>query len=187
MWQRDLFIRPFLAGSRIPFTVGLGDDRQLRSKYPLDLAGNRGTGADVAERYYVTYDTTAMCVAPIVLNAGSMMAYSAIVLHSDLKPKYAQKLAAEHQAAAMFIAHYLSGFVGEALLLNKGNLKPLSPRESEILRLIAAGCRPVEIADRLAISTHTVEFHLKSVRTKLETPTLPHAVTRALASNQISF
>ena len=43
----------------------------------------------------------------------------------------------------------------------------LTPREREILGLLAAGARPSEIARRLGISTHTVRRHIANVSSKL--------------------
>lgn len=43
----------------------------------------------------------------------------------------------------------------------------LSPRESEVLNLLAAGLGNKEIAWRLKISEHTVKFHVTSIFNKL--------------------
>jgi DNA-binding NarL/FixJ family response regulator len=45
--------------------------------------------------------------------------------------------------------------------------EPLSPREFEILRLVATGVSNKEIADRLVISEGTVKNHLSSILSKL--------------------
>ena len=52
---------------------------------------------------------------------------------------------------------------------------PLTPRELEVLRMIADGLGNKQIAARLAISEHTVKFHVGSVFAKT------HASTRAEA------
>ena len=44
---------------------------------------------------------------------------------------------------------------------------PLTTRESQIASMAAAGYANQEIADRLFITTHTVEYHLKKVFRKL--------------------
>jgi DNA-binding NarL/FixJ family response regulator len=46
-------------------------------------------------------------------------------------------------------------------------VEPLTPREVEILGLIAQGLANKQIAVRLGISDHTVKFHLSSVYAKL--------------------
>jgi DNA-binding NarL/FixJ family response regulator len=44
---------------------------------------------------------------------------------------------------------------------------PLTARESQVASMAAAGYANQEIADRLFITTHTVEYHLKKVFRKL--------------------
>ena len=41
--------------------------------------------------------------------------------------------------------------------------EPLTPRESEILQMLASGLANKEIASRLNISEHTVKFHVASI------------------------
>jgi DNA-binding NarL/FixJ family response regulator len=52
---------------------------------------------------------------------------------------------------------------------------PLTPREVEVLRLLADGLANKEIAGRLGISDHTAKFHVAAILGKL------HAATRAEA------
>lgn len=56
----------------------------------------------------------------------------------------------------------------------------LTPRESEILRLLADGLLKKEIADSLNLSTSTVSAHLQRVYTKLHVNTNTGAVAKAL-------
>ncbi len=53
---------------------------------------------------------------------------------------------------------------------------PLSPREGEILNLLAAGLGNKEIAWQLKISEHTVKFHVTSIFNKLAVSTRAEAV-----------
>lgn len=53
----------------------------------------------------------------------------------------------------------------------------LSPREIEVLRMIAEGLGNKEIASRLKISEHTVKFHISSIFTKLDVSSRTEAVT----------
>jgi NarL family two-component system response regulator YdfI len=57
---------------------------------------------------------------------------------------------------------------------------PLTPREMEVLRMMADGAANKEIAWRLAISEHTVKFHVASVMGKLNASSRTEAVTRGL-------
>jgi DNA-binding NarL/FixJ family response regulator len=54
--------------------------------------------------------------------------------------------------------------------------QPLSPREGEILNLLAQGLANKEIAWRLKISEHTVKFHITSIFNKLNASTRAEAV-----------
>lgn len=56
----------------------------------------------------------------------------------------------------------------------------LSPREQEVLHLLAEGHANKIIADRLGISDHTAKFHVNSIFAKLEATTRTEAVVRAL-------
>ena len=62
-----------------------------------------------------------------------------------------------------------------------GLVEPLTPREVEILRLIAAGLRNQEIADQLYISLPTVKRHLANAYGKLDVTHRTEAVARANA------
>ena len=55
----------------------------------------------------------------------------------------------------------------------------LTPRELEILRLVAQGLNNGEIAERLVVSPHTVHRHVANVRTKLRLPSRAAAVAYA--------
>ncbi len=59
-----------------------------------------------------------------------------------------------------------------------GLAEPLTPREAEILRLIAAGMRNQEIADRLVISLSTVKRHIANTYGKLGVDHRTEAVAR---------
>lgn len=56
----------------------------------------------------------------------------------------------------------------------------LTPRELEVLRLLAAGCSYWQAALRLGISPHTVVSHVKNAYRKLEVHTAAAAVMRAV-------
>jgi len=61
-----------------------------------------------------------------------------------------------------------------------GDLRQLTPRENEILRLLADGCLYKEIADRLGISMSTVRTHIHSVYEKLHVQSRTQAVVKFL-------
>jgi DNA-binding CsgD family transcriptional regulator/tetratricopeptide (TPR) repeat protein len=55
----------------------------------------------------------------------------------------------------------------------------LSPREIEVLRLVAQGLSDAEIAERLVVSPHTVHRHVANIRAKLRLPSRAAAVAYA--------
>jgi LuxR family maltose regulon positive regulatory protein len=62
-------------------------------------------------------------------------------------------------------------------------IEPLSPREMDVLRLIAAGLSTAQIADELVITVGTVRNHLKNIYGKLDAHSRVQAVERARALN----
>jgi two-component system, NarL family, response regulator YdfI len=59
-------------------------------------------------------------------------------------------------------------------------VEELTPREIEVLRLLADGLGNKEIASRLGISEHTVKFHISSILGKLVVATRTEAVTTGI-------
>ena len=64
--------------------------------------------------------------------------------------------------------------------------EPLTPRERDVLELVALGLSNHAIAARLGISDHTVKFHLASVFGKLDVTTRTGAVRRGLTRGLIT-
>jgi DNA-binding NarL/FixJ family response regulator len=60
-----------------------------------------------------------------------------------------------------------------------GEVEALTPREAEVLNLIAEGLPNKTIAARLSISEHTVKFHVNAILTKLGAQSRTEAVVRA--------
>jgi DNA-binding NarL/FixJ family response regulator len=63
----------------------------------------------------------------------------------------------------------------------------LTPRESEVLGLLAEGLPNREIASRLNVSEHTIKFHIRSILGKLGASTRTEAVARGLRSGLIEL
>jgi DNA-binding NarL/FixJ family response regulator len=57
---------------------------------------------------------------------------------------------------------------------------PLTPREREVLHMLAAGLGNKEIASRLTISDHTAKFHVSQILGKLNAATRAEAVSIAI-------
>jgi DNA-binding NarL/FixJ family response regulator len=100
--------------------------------------------------------------------------------------------AAVQAAAAGLVALEAPGV--EALLQAHGTasshaseepVEPLTPRELEVLQLLAAGLGNKEIASRLKISDHTVKFHVASIMGKLGAESRTEAVTMGIRQGLI--
>jgi NarL family two-component system response regulator YdfI len=63
----------------------------------------------------------------------------------------------------------------------------LTPREIQVLQLLAEGLVNREIAERLSISEHTIKFHIGSILGKLQASSRTEAVTRGLRSGLIEL
>ncbi len=66
-------------------------------------------------------------------------------------------------------------------------VEPLTPRESEVLRLLADGLPNKLIAARLGISDETVKFHLASVFGKLGASNRTDAVRQAIRRGLVAL
>ncbi len=64
---------------------------------------------------------------------------------------------------------------------------PLSPRERQVLRLIAVGRTTEYVGDHLGITGRTVQFHLGSIRAKLDAATREEAVALAVKAGIIAM
>ncbi len=58
----------------------------------------------------------------------------------------------------------------------------MTPREHEVLELVAEGATNAEIAARLTISENTVKFHMKNILQKLHASNRAEVVAYALRS-----
>jgi len=61
---------------------------------------------------------------------------------------------------------------------------PLTPRQWELLRLVAAGHTNAQIARRLDVSEGTVRIHLQNIYSRLQVPSRTAAVTKAFPDGQ---
>jgi two-component system, NarL family, nitrate/nitrite response regulator NarL len=75
----------------------------------------------------------------------------------------------------------------EARPLPLGPDAELTPREAEVLRLVARGLSNKAIAQELTISPNTVKFHLNAILSKLDAQSRTEAVVRASQLGLISL
>jgi two-component system nitrate/nitrite response regulator NarL len=94
-----------------------------------------------------------------------------------------ERLAAAVRASAAGLASLEPGLLDEVLpARSPDDMRPaeaLTPRELEVLQLLAEGLANKEIAQRLEISEHTVKFHVNAIMGKLGAQSRTAAVVRA--------
>lgn len=74
---------------------------------------------------------------------------------------------------------------GEPKALSDASGTPLTPREIEVLQLLATGLGNKAIARQLDISEHTVKFHISSIFSKLNAASRTEAVTLGMRQGLI--
>ena len=79
----------------------------------------------------------------------------------------------------------LSGFLGDSVQPETNGHSPLTRRETEVLRLIAAGLSNREIAFSLVLSEHTVHRHVANILGKLTQSTRAAAAAHATRAGLI--
>ena len=68
-----------------------------------------------------------------------------------------------------------------------GSLDELTPREMDVLRLLAQGLSNRKIATQLAINERTVKYHVGAILAKLEAANRTAAVMRAIEQGLITL
>ena len=82
----------------------------------------------------------------------------------------------------IYMETLLTAFGGETALSPTSATRlpePLTERETEVLRLLAAGLTNREIAEQLVVSPETVKKHIANIYGKLGTRNRTEAVARA--------
>jgi len=79
----------------------------------------------------------------------------------------------------------LAGFLGDAVGAESNGSSPLTQRETEVLRLVAAGLSNREIASSLVLSEHTVHRHVANILRKLTQSTRAAAAAHATRAGLI--
>jgi len=75
----------------------------------------------------------------------------------------------------------------DAAVETAGRESALTPRETEVLGLLAEGLANKEIAARLSFSMHTAKFHVESILRKLDTANRAEAVKEGIRRGLIGL
>jgi len=87
-------------------------------------------------------------------------------------------LVAEAEEADVVVSERVIATAAPATVPREG--AALTPRERDVLRLVAQGLGNKEIAAELDLSAHTVKYHLASVLAKLGVRSRTEAVSRGI-------
>jgi DNA-binding NarL/FixJ family response regulator len=77
-----------------------------------------------------------------------------------------------------FDSHFAEALLSVRRTIPEQLAEPLTPRESEVLQLLATGLTNKSIASQMGISEHTVKFHVNSILSKLGAQSRTEAVSR---------
>ena len=101
-----------------------------------------------------------------------------------------QIVAAVHAAAAGLVVMPAGGGVALHSPMHEPiqeTVDLLTPREMDVLEMLAEGLSNKMIAHRLSISDHTAKFHVNSILAKLNAGTRTEAVTRGIRMGLIKI
>jgi DNA-binding NarL/FixJ family response regulator len=171
----------------------------------MTLAGDAGTGSEALERFSELRPDVALGD----LQLPDMSGFDLITKIKDKSPNARVVVLSSHEGdvdiqralEAGAQGYVVKGLVREELLetirsVHAGKRRlpaavaqkltehmadePISPRELEVLSLMAAGKRNKEIADELSIAEDTVKMHVRNILSKLQVNDRTEAVTIAL-------
>lgn len=96
------------------------------------------------------------------------------------------RFTAAHMSDLILVSHFVNQ---KALEIERGTdfyaMQSLSPREVDVLTMLAMGLNRAQAADSLAISEHTLRAYVESARFKLGANNTTQAVARAIAEGLV--
>jgi len=128
----------------------------------------------------------------VALKDNPTAAWAAQALRSGVKSILPREAGSEEIVAAIHAAYtglvLLDPAVAQQIVERIGSpasqippsYESLTPRENEVLAMLAEGLANREIADRLGVSDHTIKFHISSILDKLGASTRTEAMTLGL-------
>jgi len=200
-------VRIFVADDHRLMLAGLAT--LIESIDGLALAGKFSSGQELVDALNKTVNTPDICIVDIEMPGMDgvetvkkirlthpRMKIMALTMHNEWH--FVNRMIAagadgyllknvERDVFTASIERVLKGeeFVTEGLIKPKAGDEPLSDREREILRHIAAGRSNKEIADALFISARTADTHRTNIKRKLKLSTLSQLVEYAKNSGII--
>jgi DNA-binding NarL/FixJ family response regulator len=169
----------------VALTGGLDAVAQLSPDAILLDAGSEGSGAlallDQLGREAPGIPIAVISDAPSVV-AEALSAGASAVISADISPAILAGALGATAAGLAVLGRDLVSSLLPAVVGGDEPLRPierLTPRESEVLQLLARGMTNAEIGSRLEVSEHTAKFHVGAVLGKLGARSRAEAVAVA--------
>jgi two-component system response regulator NreC len=130
----------------------------------LDLRlSERSSGLDALRRLHAELPATKI----VALTSNDDAAFVRVALSAGGTGVVLKDMADADLPAAVRSAARGKRYVSPSLARSAAAAEPLTPREREVLRLIALGHTSVEIAEKLGLSPRTIETHRARIHRKL--------------------
>ncbi len=150
---------------------------------PDAIVWDCGSDAEAARDKIAELDSSASILALVSADDDARVIWSANVRGILRRDASAEKIAAGLQSVAQGLTvldpTFHSIFAPARSTNSADPIEPLTPRELQVLQLLARGMANKAIAQELSISEHTVKFHVNSILAKLGAQSRTDAVVRA--------
>lgn len=160
-------------------------DRQAFDIALIDLQLPDGSGVEIIDRINREQTDTLCVVASIFDDDGHIFPALQAGAQGYLLKERPQAELVEQLKGIAGGQPPLSPAIARRLLTHFQGMKPeddvhLTPRETEVLRLVGKGIRLVDIGEMLQISRHTAADHVKSIYRKLNISSRAEAAVEAM-------
>lgn len=172
--------------------VGQGDSASDLSAYTFDvIVWDFGPENESAINEMLEYDDSELSVVALIADE-SFAATTFASGVSQILPRTASSdllrtsISSALQGMVAMPIEYLNAIANERKMPNTASSETiLTPRESQVIRLLAEGSTNRQIGFDLEISEHTVKFHINSIMGKLGAQSRTEAVVLATRSGLI--
>ena len=159
-----------LADIKMPGTTGLEALRQLVAEFP-----------DIRFIVLTMHEEREYVINALQLGA------SGYVMKNAERDELVKAIITVHEGGRYFSPE-VANILADAVSRNTAPMPPeVSPREKEVLDLVAHGLSTKQVADKLGISTRTVETHRINMLKKLKVSNTAELIRKAIALNIITL
>ena len=176
-------------GIRLENTWGAGD----LAFWLWKLGELPDTPEGIAEPYRLVIEGKPTEAATLWDTMGMPYERALALMHGDEKDRLEALEVLETLGATAVAAKLRTTLRDEGVTVPRGKVRKtrdhaadLTARQAEVLQLLDEGLSNIEIADRLFVSTRTIEHHVSAVLAKLDSSTREEAVTRAHADSLLT-